>query len=270
MINYDNISSDYDVTRTATGLETIKKIIHNHSKEVSIPIDKIELISIGCGTGNNEIGLAGFVKNVYGIDISLGMINQAREKSKKFSNLRFDVGNATNLGFIQDKSYDVALFALSLHHMGSHNNQIQALGESYRILRTGGLVIIQTLSERQLRDGIWHDDLIPKATGKLIQMYVPIQSLIDNLRSTGFKYKKSIVPADVTIQGRAYFDLDGPFKKKWRSGMSNWVMATKNEVQQALKRLKKMKKDGTLQEYFERREAVRKELGQMTFVYAIK
>jgi len=267
---YDTVSRDYDKTRVPAGLEAVLGILCNHGLTNSrVPIEQTELISLGCGTGNYEIELAKYTGRVTGIDISEEMIRKAKEKSRGIPNLDFRVGDATNLP-IPDESFDAALFAVSLHHMGGYDIQEQALREAYRALRLGGLVVIQTISQRQLRDGFWYFDLIPEAAQKLADRYLHIPDLVTRLTVMGFEYNGSIAPIDATFQGNAHFDTDGPFKPEWRAGVSVWPLATKNELKSALDRLRRMKEYGTFEEYFRKREALRRDIGQMTFVYATK
>lgn len=267
--DYGSVNSDYDKTRMPAGLEVVTGLLYNHGTRLGTPIGKIRLISLGCGTGNYEVELVRHIERIYGIDISKGMISKAQEKSANIPNLDFIVGDATNLP-IPDESFDAALFALSLHHIGGHDIQERALREAYRALMPGGLVVIQTLSQRQIRDGFWYFDLIPEATQKLADRYIPLPDLISKLGDIGFKYEGSTVPIDATLQGKAHFDTDGPFKPEWRAGMSIWPLATEAEVQNALDRLRAMKRNRTFEEYYLKREALRKDFGEMTFVHAVK
>ena len=268
--DYGAVSSDYDKTRVPAGLEVVTGLLYNHSVAHSkIPIGDIKLISLGCGTGNYEVELAKHLGRVYGIDISEGMLKMAQAKSNTLPNLEFIAGDATNLP-IPDKSFDAALFAWSLIHMGGHDIQERALREAYRALKPGGLVVIPTLSQSQIRDGFWYFDLIPEATQKLADKYMPLPDLISKLEDIGFKYEGSTIPIDATLQGEAHFDTDGPFKPEWRNGMSIWPLATEAEIQNALDRLRTMKGDGTFEEYYRRKEVLRKDMGQMTVVHAVK
>ena len=267
--HYGSVSNNYDKTRMPAGLEVITGLLYNHGTRLGTPTDKTRLISLGCGTGNYEVELSRHIGKAIGIDIIPEMIKRAKEKSASIPNLDFIVGDATNLP-IPDESFDAALFAVSLHHMGGHDVQERALREAYRALRPGGLVVIQTISQRQLRDGFWYFDLIPEAAQKLADRYIPLSDLVTRLENIGFKYGGSTVPIDATFQGEAHFDTDGPFKPEWRAGISVWPLATETEMQNALGRLMTMKKDGTFEEYFRQREALRKDLGQMTFVHAVK
>ena len=251
------------------GLEVITGLLYNHGTRLGTPTDKTRLISLGCGTGNYEVELSRHIGKAIGIDIIPEMIKRAKEKSASIPNLDFIVGDATNLP-IPDESFDAALFAVSLHHMGGHDIQERALREAYRALKPGGLVVIPTLSQSQIRDGFWYFDLIPEATQKLADKYMPLPDLISKLEDIGFKYEGSTIPIDATLQGEAHFDTDGPFKPEWRNGMSIWPLATEAEIQNALDRLRTMKGDGTFEEYYRRKEVLRKDMGQMTVVHAVK
>ena len=193
----------------------------------------------------------------------------ARSKSREIPNAEFLVGDATNLP-IQNDKFDEALFVLSLHHIGSHTLQIRALEETYNAVKPDALLFVQTISQRQLKDGIWYHDLIPEAAEKLAKKYIPVEDLISILERTGFAYQGATVPKDATFQGRSYLDATGILRKQWRDGVSTFSLASHQELRQAQKRVIRMVRDGTIEDYIKRREALRAETGQLTYVYAIK
>lgn len=263
--SYGKVSGNYDLTREPTGLDKLIEILSASQQ----PIDKLNLVSIGCGTGSYEIELAKNVRRVVGIDLSAGMIDKASEKSREIPNVSFLVGDATNLP-IQNQKFDAALFILSLHHIGNHDSQIRALEEAYNVLKPGALLVVQTISQRQLRDGIWYHDLIPEASVKLAEKYIPIEDLTRILEKTGFEYKEVVIPKDAVFQGRSYLDITGILRKQWRDGVSTFSLASHQELRQAQTRVIKMIRNGTIQSYIKEREALRAETGQLTYVYAIK
>lgn len=264
--SYNIASKNYDKTRVPVGLDVIMGCLSDYR----VPVNEIDLISIGCGTGNYEVELASRVKRVYGIDVSSGMIEKAKEKSKDIVNIEFHVGDGINLDMIKNDEFDVALFNQSLHHIGGYDHQLKALQEAYRVLKPEGMVIIQTCSQRQLEDGFWWQDLIPEATRKLQKKLMPIPELINVLQEIGFGYRGRIVPIDVVVQGDSYLNVDGIFDKKWRDGDSSWSLATKEEIKNAQEKITEMKDKGTIDEYIKRREELRNNIGQITFVYSVK
>lgn len=265
-VDYDDVSGGYDAIRKPIGL----KIIIEYLSNSKVPLNKMYLISIGCGVGGYEVELAKKVKEVYGIDISSGMIRKAKKKSEGVSNIKLCEGDAINLPFGEGE-FDAVLFNQSLHHVGNYEEQIKALTESYKVVKEGGILIIQTCGQDQLEDGYWYQALIPRAQKEHAKKIMPINDLINSLKEIGFEHKDSIVPYDELIQGKEqYLNVDGIFDKKWRGSDSFWGVVTESELKSAQEKIKGMKIEGTIDKYIEDSEEKRKKVGQVTFVYAMK
>lgn len=263
--DYEKASKNYDLTRGPVGLEIILGCLCTSKT----PLNKINLMSVGCGTGNYEVELSKYVKSVCGTDISEGMIEQARKKAKDIPNLEFRTEDAMNLS-ISSESFDAIIFNQSLHHTGSHNNQVKALKEAYRILKSGRRIIIQTISQDQFRNSYWYFSLIPKAVEIQIPKFLPISELMKNLVEIGFNVKGRIIPLDIVLQGKKFFDIEGPLKDEWRAGASIWNLVSDEELKQVQEKVKEMIKKDEMVDYVAKLDELRKQRGQITFVYADK
>ena len=98
------------------------------------------VLDVGCGTGTlallakQQVGAAG---RVAGIDGSPEMIERARRKAKKSGNdVQFEIASAQALPF-EDRSFDVVLSTLMLHHL-PRPSQSQLAREIRRVLKPGG------------------------------------------------------------------------------------------------------------------------------------
>lgn len=96
-----------------------------------------DVFEFGCGTGRNlavlkSVGAVG----LGGCDLSEGMLEQARQRDPAFRLMRHDM--TTPLAQ-PDGSTDLALFCLSLEHVG---DLTAPLGEARRILRQDGRIAI--------------------------------------------------------------------------------------------------------------------------------
>ena len=77
--NYLDVSQFYDNTRTAVGIEIIRKHLGNSK----IPRNKQLIVDVGCGTGLYSAALLKNVRKIEAVDINKGMLNIAKEKMKK-------------------------------------------------------------------------------------------------------------------------------------------------------------------------------------------
>jgi ubiquinone/menaquinone biosynthesis C-methylase UbiE len=100
---------------------------------------------IACGTGilADRIERELHPGEVYGVDMSHGMLKQARARSTGVQWLR---GPAEQLPF-DDGTLDAVVTTSAFHFF----DQPSALGEFHRVLSSGGLVAVSTLSARQPR-----------------------------------------------------------------------------------------------------------------------
>lgn len=101
------------------------------------------VVDIACGTGilADRIERELHPAQVYGVDMSEGMLNQARSRSTAVQWLR---GPAEQLPF-DDGALDAVVTTSAFHFF----DQPAALREFYRVLSPGGVAAVSTLSARQ-------------------------------------------------------------------------------------------------------------------------
>jgi hypothetical protein len=90
------------------------------------------------------------------------------------------------------------------------------------------------------------------------------------LASAGFDVVLEVADLHGVLQGTSYLDTRGPLKEEWRAGDSLWSLATADELATAQDRVDKMHQDGTINEFLTGREALRRKVGQSTFLCARK
>ena len=96
-------------------------------------------MDVGCGTGNtlkNSDHNEGC--NVYGIDSSLAMLNEAKKKLSDQAELR--LGNASKMKY-SSESFDLVISMLSLHEMP---NEIRpkVVAEMLRVIKEDGRILL--------------------------------------------------------------------------------------------------------------------------------
>jgi len=103
---------------------------------MNVPIDA-RVLDIGCGSGWATRLLAGYATEgrVTGIDIADEMIELAREQSKSFPNVDYEVASAESLPFA-DQEFTHAFSMESLYY---YRNLPKALSEIHRVMKAGGL-----------------------------------------------------------------------------------------------------------------------------------
>jgi demethylmenaquinone methyltransferase/2-methoxy-6-polyprenyl-1,4-benzoquinol methylase len=113
---------------------TVDNVIKQINREKAVILD--------LGTGNGEIAIRAALKfphsNVIGIDVSSGMINEAKEKARKtgLKNVRFVVSSMENLKI---ERADYVVSNLAFHHV---KNKLLVMTEICKILPEKGKLII--------------------------------------------------------------------------------------------------------------------------------
>ncbi|PIV57151.1 hypothetical protein COY52_10405 [Candidatus Desantisbacteria bacterium CG_4_10_14_0_8_um_filter_48_22] len=98
-------------------------------------------VEFGCGEGEYSIMFARQGYSVLGIDASPSAIRQARKSARKagLKNVKFRIGDITNLPFLKDESFNLALDYHCYHCLSKREDRPAYLKEAYRILKPGGI-----------------------------------------------------------------------------------------------------------------------------------
>jgi ubiquinone/menaquinone biosynthesis C-methylase UbiE len=115
------------------------------------------VLDVGCGNGHHLVALGPEVAHGIGIDVSPGMIELARTRSRSAlsgANLTFEVDDAEKLKGISDQSIDLAICIGAFEHM---LDKRAVLASIYRALKYGGRFFC--LAPRA--DYVWYRTIAP-------------------------------------------------------------------------------------------------------------
>ena len=268
--DYDTSSNHYDGTRVAVGVEIVLGVAAATGRSLA----QQSLLDVGCGTGNYLQALESHLGVLVGLEYSAGMLRQSRQKVHGHDNVALVRGSAFALPFA-DQTFDAVMFNQVVHHFDEGGDSIsdfpfleRALGESLRVLRPGGVVLLNHASQRQIRDGYWWMDLIPGAMERMGRRYLSVAGMEQLLSSVGFVATGTAVPLGEVLQARNYLDLQGPLDEAWRRSDSAWSLARDDELQAGLDRLRAMLDAGTAEAWLAEREALRRDVGQSIYIWA--
>ena len=100
------------------------------------------ILEVGSGTGRYSHALA---RRGYTVD-SVELIEHNIEifKSKITSDERISIrqGNAVDLSFFEDNSFDITLVLGPMYHLYEKNDQLSALSEAIRVTKPGGVIFV--------------------------------------------------------------------------------------------------------------------------------
>lgn len=258
-IAYDNIGKTYDITRRASPEITKQLVMLLH------PIQEGSYIDIACGSGNYTQALASNGITIEGIDVSLEMLNKARNK---YPSIKFYQGDSQSLPFEND-FYSGAICTLATHHF---SDVIQAFREAYRVINKGAKYIIFTSTPEQMKH-YWLCHYFPKMMEDAMNKMLDFEKIKALLIKAGFStiQKK---PFFVTESLQDFFLQSGKYRpeiyldKRVRDGISSFhLSADQNELNSGLQMLENDIKTGRINGIISDFE---KNLGDYLFICAEK
>ena len=105
-----------------------------------------DVLDLGCGIGRVAGALAPRCRSVLGLDVSSGMIEEARRRLAETANLRFEVTAGQDLRMLADASLDLVLAIDSFPYLVQAGIVAQHLDEVRRVLRPGRALVVLNLS----------------------------------------------------------------------------------------------------------------------------
>jgi len=272
--HYQETAVNYDRTRSAIGVEVILGCL----ARAGVPLSQMTVLDAGCGTGNYSHTLVDYVKRIEAVDLSRRMLDVAAAKlngSQEKGRIAFHEADLGDLPF-GEAIFDAIIVNQVLHHLdhqvdgeaGAWANHRRVLREFHRVLRPGGVLVINTCSQKQLECGYWYFRLIPEAAKNVRRRYAPLPVLRNMLANSGFTCHETYVPLEAACQGQACFEPSGPLKKEWRDGDSTFALASEQELDRLRQTMAAREAEGTLTQFFEDQDLPRQSVGQIAFVFA--
>ncbi len=130
-LNYDKIASDYNQRYPTTQQwERGQALL-----ELAVGLKAKTILEVGSGTGYWLNLLGQVTQGLYGLDYSMGMIQQAKHQPAK---LNLSRGTGTQLPY-QSGTFDLIYCVDAIHHFGNHRTFIQ---EAFRLLKPNGALAI--------------------------------------------------------------------------------------------------------------------------------
>jgi demethylmenaquinone methyltransferase/2-methoxy-6-polyprenyl-1,4-benzoquinol methylase len=148
-----------------------------------------KILDVATGTGKQAFAFAKKGYDVIGIDLSEAMLKVANKKNK-YGNVKFEVGDATNLPF-EDNGFDVSCVSFGLHDMPLTIRE-KALKEMARVTKTKGTIVIIDYALPKNRFGkflIYH--FVKLYEGKYYSSFIK-SDLEALLRKSGVEIKEEL------------------------------------------------------------------------------
>lgn len=102
----------------------------------------MRVLEIGAATGRYSHALAQKGYRVDAVELVQHNIDIFREKTQAGENVTIRQGNAKDLSFFADDTYDITLLLGPMYHLFTAEEQKQALSEAIRVTKKGGVVFV--------------------------------------------------------------------------------------------------------------------------------
>jgi 2-polyprenyl-3-methyl-5-hydroxy-6-metoxy-1,4-benzoquinol methylase len=124
-----------------TEVENLMKYIYS----LNIDISRNKCLDFGCGVGRMTQALALYFNQVHGVDISLPMINLAKEHNRR-QNCYYHSHRCDDLGIFSENYFDLVVSYLTLFHIYPKYTK-RYLTEVLRVLHPGGVAVFHIVND---------------------------------------------------------------------------------------------------------------------------
>ena len=130
---FDKQAAHYNAQWNAWSEDSLRWLIE-HAR----PQPSDEVLDVATGTGFTAFAFAPLAQRVTGVDVSEGMLAEARKKAAGIRNIAFEKAAAESLPF-RGETFDIVTCRVAPHHFESAP---KFLAEALRVLRPGGRLAI--------------------------------------------------------------------------------------------------------------------------------
>jgi ubiquinone/menaquinone biosynthesis C-methylase UbiE len=110
----------------------------------------MDVLDFGCGIGRVAIAIGPHVRSVLGIDVSRGMLQEARRRNAGPANVSFALTDGHGLRCVADDSCDLVLAVDSFPYLVQAGVADACVADISRVLRDGGNLVVLNLSYRDM------------------------------------------------------------------------------------------------------------------------
>jgi ubiquinone/menaquinone biosynthesis C-methylase UbiE len=202
-VDYDHIAARYDQRFTKSQHNQIESALRLLAQEQMAT----SILEAGCGTGRWLTSLDGLDAKHYGLDLSRGMLAQARQRSPDLHLINARAEQAP----VASCAFDLVYCVNALHHF---RQPCAFIKQAYRLLRLGGALAVIGMNPHDRYDdwyvyhyfeGVYQTDL---------ERFSAWETLTDWMKTAGFGRVECRPVEHVVDHKIGWSVLDDPFLRK--------------------------------------------------------
>ena len=128
-----------EFTTTMRLIEEAVQCVQNDRNNVHNGNTSLKIADIGAGTGRYSVELCHRGYDVTAVELVKHNLEILRSKHE---NIKTWQGDARNLHFLEDQSFDITLLFGPLYHLHGKENKLAAMSEAKRITKKSGIILI--------------------------------------------------------------------------------------------------------------------------------
>ncbi len=223
-VNYDEIAPTYDRRFEGGDMPGVADAL----QELARRIGAKRILEVGCGTGRWLVELLPLTDDLYGLDVSAGMLSKAREPDGR---LRLVRGRAGRLPFATGV-FDLVYCVNAIHHF---DEQRAFVFEARRLLRSGGALAVIGMDPHGRREGYYLYRYFAGTYDTDLNRFPSWGTVLDWMTAAGFRQITWRVAEHIVDPKFGREVLEDPFLEK--NATSQLVLLTDEAYVEGLRRI---------------------------------
>ncbi len=209
-VNYDEIAGTFDARYTVESFEGVFSKLCSLAGQVG----SRGILEVGCGSGHWIARMKEAGHDIWGVDLSLGMLQQARAK---YGASHLVQGTASMLP-LRSQSFDLVFCINAIHHFARPQDFVR---EARRLIRPGGALAVTGMNPHAGRDRWYVYDYFPRTVEMDLRRYPSAGTVVDWMDNAGFDHAEWRIPHRIVhkLMGHKIF-TDPALQKNGTSQLS--------------------------------------------------
>jgi ubiquinone/menaquinone biosynthesis C-methylase UbiE len=224
-VNYDEIAGTFDARYTVESFEGVFSELCSLARQVGARA----ILEVGCGSGHWIARMKDAGHDIWGVDLSLGMLQQARAKNGASHLVQ---GTASMLP-LRSQSFDLVFCINAIHHFDRPQDFVR---EARRLIRPGGALAVTGMNPHAGRDRWYVYDYFPRTVEIDLRRYPSAGTVVDWMDNAGFDHAEWRIPHRIVHKLMGHKIFTDPALQK--NGTSQLALLTDEEYSAGIERIK--------------------------------